>query len=1366
MTVFAAHSLALALCAVPPWQASAFTANPVALAAAAGGLQVSKGVEVDVLREETDLRFDEAGRFTRRVRLVYVPRTAAGAAAWAESSAAWLPSSEARPELRVRVISPGGRVRWLDPATAVDGAAEQRGAQIYSDERVLRAPLPGIEAGVVVEEEITVRETVPFFAAGLATRLLASRALPVRSVGFHVEAPTSLPLRVQAWGLPTPKESVRDGRRVVDLELEDLPARPVVEPWAPAAMARPRYLAVSTGRSWGAVAAAYAESAERQLQGADLGPVARQLLSRGDSPEVAGQKVLDWMAGKVRYTGLSLGDSGLVPARPAETLERGFGDCKDLSLLAVAVLRASGRKAQLALLRTGRDELDPGQFGVGAFDHAVVRIEATPPVWLDPAGGALAGHLGQDAQGRLALLVDRSTTALVSTPADGPADNRIVQRRRIELAASGWAHSREEVRYAGLPAVYARRYYSTTSAEEADATDRDRLALLADGHVQRTFTPGVGREEARLQLVADASRWGTTGNDQAEAVVTARQVFRYLPDFFRTSPVGQGLAEEKPPVRREGMELPYAHEVELRYEVVPPPGFRAMPLPPVDGFAVGSARFSADLAVDGAGAAVVTYHFEIGRTLQPGEVVRLWQEVAARTREDGPRVRFERTSQALLREGKDVAALGELRRLAALEPLAAAPRNRLALALVSLGMGDAARAEARRAVALEPGQEWAARVLGYVLMHDLLGRAWTTGADLAGAEAAFRQARAVLPRSPTPRGMLARVLLRSPGGALVGPGPRLEEALSELKVVREELSDHSYDDDYLQALFTAGRIKEALATARSMPAGARRNAILTACAMLQGTDALLQVVRGIEEQDRAAAGQAAFFELVRTRHYQALASILGAMRVRGALDGGSAAGVEIFERMRRQEAVSLDRKDPASLPGLLFQALAARDPAAALAPLLRGKEAIDLGEVQELATSGVATLGKEAEGMEFEVMVDIFLSVGKVRVEGDGPPWRVAMEVPANGKADTSPFVLYAVRQDGLPRVALAMPTREQLAELAWQLDRGGDQAGARRILGWALQGLHAATPGDPSFGGVASALWPGDAKATTQDVRRTAAALAAFTRGAPGAYPALDLEPLRQQATGPARIALSYAALMETPASAPERLLALSDELLGAGPAMVDAVWWRRAHALRRLGRAPEGVAAAEARLKADPSDRIALRTIAVIAMRTGDALAFRAAAARLLALPGATADDWNDVAWYRLAWEDPPPASALEEARKAVTLTKRPDASTLHTLATIEAFGGRPPADAVATLRRALKVRDGKVQPADWLVLGRVAEAYGLPEAATACYRRVTPATAEDLASPGELAARRLKGLTAHFTATSNAPVQRAPSPGPPAR
>jgi hypothetical protein len=132
----------------------AFTATPAELLAEAKKAPPGDAGVV-VLRHDEDIAFDEHGLATERARWVYAITSDEGVDGWGTVGHWWRPWAEKRPALRARVISASGAVTVLDPATIIEEPAD------VGERRRVEAPLPAVQPGCVVEEEITITDTVP-----------------------------------------------------------------------------------------------------------------------------------------------------------------------------------------------------------------------------------------------------------------------------------------------------------------------------------------------------------------------------------------------------------------------------------------------------------------------------------------------------------------------------------------------------------------------------------------------------------------------------------------------------------------------------------------------------------------------------------------------------------------------------------------------------------------------------------------------------------------------------------------------------------------------------------------------------------------------------------------------------------------------------------------------------------------------------------------------------------------------------------------------------------------------------------------------------------------------------------------------------
>ncbi|HEV3240693.1 MAG TPA: DUF3857 domain-containing protein [Casimicrobiaceae bacterium] len=163
----------------------------------------------------------------------------------------------------------------------------------------------------------------------------------------------------------------------------------------------------------------------------DLSPDLRQRIAdwtaRETDPSHRALAALRYVQDDIRYFGIELGKGSLTPRDPNETARSGFGDCKDKSLLLIALLRQMGIDAApaLAAQRSGEllGELLPS---ARVFDHMIVGVRiGGDRFWLDPTMSLQGGDLRASSihlYGYL-LPIEPGTIDLVKLdPADGPAN--------------------------------------------------------------------------------------------------------------------------------------------------------------------------------------------------------------------------------------------------------------------------------------------------------------------------------------------------------------------------------------------------------------------------------------------------------------------------------------------------------------------------------------------------------------------------------------------------------------------------------------------------------------------------------------------------------------------------------------------------------------------------------------------------------------------------------------------------------------------------------------------------------------------------------------------------------------------------------
>jgi hypothetical protein len=243
------------------WSLPRFSDDAAALYKAASSFTAAAGSEVLVLDDEESYVFDNQGKSVHVRYILFKVLTQKGADGWSSISAEWEPWHEERPAIRARVITSDGSIHPLDPTTMTDAPTQDDDdSDVYTDRRVMRAPLPAMLPGSVVEEEDIWTENKPLFHAGTVHRFWFGRVgVPVANTRLTLDAPASLELRYDLQMLPDlkPVRSEEDGRQ--HLIFAKGFQRALEEPEKHLPSDEPAYpgLAFSTASSWQQMAEEY-----------------------------------------------------------------------------------------------------------------------------------------------------------------------------------------------------------------------------------------------------------------------------------------------------------------------------------------------------------------------------------------------------------------------------------------------------------------------------------------------------------------------------------------------------------------------------------------------------------------------------------------------------------------------------------------------------------------------------------------------------------------------------------------------------------------------------------------------------------------------------------------------------------------------------------------------------------------------------------------------------------------------------------------------------------------------------------------------------------------------------------------------------
>lgn len=301
--------------------------------------------------------------------------------------------------------------------------------QIYDGRYKIDVLLADVRVGDIVDVAFSVHSRDKIFLGHYSTAFTISGDSPRILERIRLRYPASRPIRLRlSDGSIPPPPVPESGTQVVTFQWRDR-AGIVLDEDTPAWHDALPYLDISDIDDWAGVARRVAPLFD--LPGT-AGPLVRDLAAQirggGGPAQSQALRALQYVQAEIRYASISIGPSSYQPAQPDTVLNRRFGDCKDKSLLLVAVLRELGIQADVALVNSARRRgLDNDLPTPYSFNHAIVRARIGGVVyWVDTTGPRQRDPLSTTAPADFerALIADRNASALETIPRPAPESRR------------------------------------------------------------------------------------------------------------------------------------------------------------------------------------------------------------------------------------------------------------------------------------------------------------------------------------------------------------------------------------------------------------------------------------------------------------------------------------------------------------------------------------------------------------------------------------------------------------------------------------------------------------------------------------------------------------------------------------------------------------------------------------------------------------------------------------------------------------------------------------------------------------------------------------------------------------------------------
>lgn len=286
---------------------------------------------------------------------------------------------------------------------------------------------------------------------------------------------------------------------------------------------------------------------------AEVKDVATSIRNLKSTPKEQLALALSFVQENIRYVGIEIGDNSHLPTSASETLRLKYGDCKDKSVLMLAIMKELGITGYPALVNSEIGQsLNDMAPSITRFDHVIVTAVISGEIfWLDPTMSNQVGLLESIYQPDYgyALVVRTSEESLIKMNPPSVSDIKIEETYTIPADVTdpvtlqvatkylGWQAQSILSRYqsdgtASISEQYQEYYQRSLSGAKSlkpveIATDRESgwVVLNEHYHIDNAFTEAD-----------DGYKLNFYANDIRNELIKPKDISRNAP-FIRAYPM-------------------------------------------------------------------------------------------------------------------------------------------------------------------------------------------------------------------------------------------------------------------------------------------------------------------------------------------------------------------------------------------------------------------------------------------------------------------------------------------------------------------------------------------------------------------------------------------------------------------------------------------------------------------------------------------------------------------------------------------------------------------------------------------------------------------------------------------------------------
>lgn len=279
---------------------------------------------------------------------------------------------------RAYTITPDGKKHRY---AKIQDFREYKGYPVYSDAMIKVITFPQVNIGSILERKTrTVSKGGPMENAFWYWFHFES-STPVKELNFTISWPKKLKIKYQDFNLKQKPQISHNGNMVTySWHMENVYNPRNGEDYLPPPNFEnvPSTVEFSSIKDWDTLSRWFYTQAQENLKiNCSIEEAVEQVTAGKIILKDKVRAILEYIQDNFRYVSMSLGDKSLVPHPTDMVFKNKYGDCKDLSLLCLGMLKAVGIKAELALFNDEFSITDPKYDPPipSLFDHVLLLVE-------------------------------------------------------------------------------------------------------------------------------------------------------------------------------------------------------------------------------------------------------------------------------------------------------------------------------------------------------------------------------------------------------------------------------------------------------------------------------------------------------------------------------------------------------------------------------------------------------------------------------------------------------------------------------------------------------------------------------------------------------------------------------------------------------------------------------------------------------------------------------------------------------------------------------------------------------------------------------------------------------------------------------